>query len=185
MGDHPTGPLVDALMSCGIKPEDVKVEWDDLCQEDVLTFAAANIPDAVLVDLADLYLSFPSRFVFASEELDDAFQRLVSAHPRMVALRDQARRQQHEWLATRGLSGFPPFDPENESLGEFAARVEMACGAERGDLLSVNGNDALLVNPPEPSKLTPDRIQTLIALLQTRAPKLPYFVTGEDTGDVR
>lgn len=185
MGDHPTGPLADALMSCGIKPEDVKVEWDDLCQEDVLTFAAANIPDAVLVDLADLYLSFPSRFVFASEELDDAFQRLVSASPRMVALRDQARRQQHEWLATRGLSGFPPFDPENESLGEFAGRVEMACGTERGDLLSVNGDDALLVNPPEPSKLTPDRIRTLMALLQTRAPKLPYFVTGQDRGDVR
>lgn len=185
MGDHPTGPLADALMSCGMKPEDVKVEWDDLCREYVLTFAAAGIPDAVLLDLADLHLSFPSRFVFASEELDDAFRRLVSASPRMVALRDQASRQQHEWLAARGLSGFPPFDPENETVSEFAARVEMACGAGRGDLLSMKGNDALWVNPLEPGTLTPERIQTLMALLQTRAPNLPCSITGQDTGGVR
>lgn len=185
MSDHPTGPLADALLSCGIKPEDVKVDRDDLCQEDVLTFAGANISKAVLIELADLYLSFPSRFVFASEELDDAFQRIVSASPKMVALRDQAHREQHEWLATRGLSGFPPFDPESESVSEFAARVEIACGTERGDLLSAKGNDTLLVNPLEPSKLTPDRIQTLMALLQMRAPNLPYFLTGQDTGDVR
>lgn len=185
MGDHPTGWLADALVSFGIKPEDVQVEWDDLCREDVLTFASANIPDAVLVDLVDLYLSLPSRFVFASEELDDAFQRLVSASPRMVALRDQARREHHERLATRGLSGFPPFDPENESLGEFAARVEMACGAERGDLLSVRGKDTLLVNPSEPSKLTPDRAATLLALLEVCVPSVPYLLAGRNTTDVR
>ena len=185
MGYHPTGPLADALMSCGIEPDEVKVEWDDLCQEDVLTFAAVNIPNAVLIELADLYLSFPSRFVFASEELDDAFQRTVSELPKMVAQRDQARREQREWLATRGLSSFPPFDAESESVSEFAARVEIACDTERGKLLSVKGNDALLVNPLEPSKLTPDRIQTLMALLQTCAPNLPYFLSGQDTGDVR
>lgn len=165
-------------------PQDVRLERDDLCQEDVLTFAAANIPNAVLIELADLYLSFPSRFVFASDELGEAFQRLVSASPRMVALQDQARREQYEWLATRGLSGFPPFDPESESVSEFAARVEIACGTERGDLLSVQGNDALLVNPIEPSTLTPDRIQTLMALLQTRAPNLPYCLMGQETGGV-
>lgn len=185
MGDHPTGRLADALMSCGIKPEDVKVDWDDLCQEDVLTFAAANIPNAVLVELADLYLSFPSRFVFASEELDDTFQCIVSASPRMVALQDQSRRRQHEWLAARGLSSFPPFDSESESVSQFAARLEVACGTERGDLLSAKGDDAILVIPLEPSKLTPDRIRTLLALLQTRAPNLPYFLNGQDTGDVR
>ncbi len=184
MGDHPIDPLADALMSCGIKPEDVKVDRDDLCQEDVLTFSAANIPDAVLIRLADLYLSFPSRFVFASEELDDAFQRIVSASPRMVALRDQARWEQHEWLTTRGLSGFPPFDPESESASEFAARVEIACGTEQGDLLSVSG-DAISVDPPEPRKLTLDRMKTLMALLDTCGPNRPYFIMGQDAGDVR
>lgn len=184
MGDHPTGPLADALMSCGIQPGDVKIDWDDLCQEDVLTFAAANIPDAVLIELADLYLSFPSRFVFASEELDNAFQRTVSVSPTMVALRDQARREQQEWLATSGLSNFPPFDPESESVSEFAARVEIACGTERGELLLVKGSDALLVNPLKPRTLKLDRMRTLMALLQTCAPNLPCFLSGQDGGDV-
>lgn len=185
MAIHPTGGLADALISCGIRPEDVKLDRDDLCQEDVLTFSAPNLPSSVLVDLAELYLSFPSRFVFASDALDEAFQRVVSASPRMVALQDQARREQSEWLATRGLSGFAPFDPGSESLGEFAARVEVACGAEPGDLLSVTGEDALLIDPPEPRKLTPDRIQTLMALLQTCAPSLPHVLGGQDTGDAR
>jgi hypothetical protein len=184
MGDHPTGGLADALISCGIVPEDVKVDRDDLCQEDIITFSAADIPTTVLTALADLYLSFPSRFVFASEELDDAFQGIVSASPRMVALRDQARIEQHEWLTTRGLSAFPPFDPESEGVSEFAARVEIACGSARGDLLSVNGNDAISVDPPEPGKLTLDRMKTLMALLETRAPNLRYFIVGQDTNDV-
>lgn len=84
------------MTSRGVKPEDVKVDWDDLCQEDVVTFAAASIPNAVLIELADLYLRFPSRFVFASEDLDGVFQGIVSASPKMIALRDQASREQHE-----------------------------------------------------------------------------------------
>lgn len=185
MGVHPTGGLADALISCGIKPDDVKVDRDDLCQEDVLTFSTTNIPNAVLIELADLHLSFPSRFVFASEELADAFQGIVSASPRIVALQDQARNERREWLTTRGLSAFPPFDPESESVSEFAARVEIACGVERGDLLSVKGKDAISVDPPDPGKLTLDHIKTLMALFETCAPDLPYFLTGQDTSDVR
>ncbi|MEN5051784.1 hypothetical protein [Brevundimonas naejangsanensis] len=183
MGVHPTGGLADALISCGINPEDVKVEWDDVCQEDVLIFSTAHIPNAVLTDLADLYLSFSSRFVFASEDLEKAFQSMVSKSPRLVALRDQALNQQHEWLKTRALSAFPQFDPASESVSDFAARVEIACDAERGDLLSVKGNDAVSVHPRDPSKLTLDRMRTLMALLETCAPNLPYFIMGEDLGD--
>ncbi|WP_312595036.1 MULTISPECIES: hypothetical protein [Brevundimonas] len=180
MGAHPTGDLADALISCGIKPVDVKVEWDADCQEDVLTFSAAKIPNGVLIDLADLYLSFPTRFVFASEDLETAFQGILSKSPRLVALRDQALDQQHEWLKTRGLSAFRKFDPAKESVGDFAVRVEIACNAERGDLLSVKGNDAVSIHPRDPSKLTLDRMRTLLALLETCAPNLLYFVTGED-----
>jgi hypothetical protein len=184
MGVHPTGGLADALISCGIAPENVEVEWDDLCQEDVLTFSAKSIPDEVLVNLAELYLSCPSRFVFASEDLEDTFQVLVSKSPRMVALRDQLRNQQQEWLETRGLSAFPPFDPERESASEFSARVEIACDAERGDLLLVNGDDSISIDPREPGQLTLDRTKTLLALLETRAPNLSYFMTVQKAGDV-
>jgi len=171
MGAHPTGDLADALISCGIKPVEVKVEWDADCQEDVLTFSASKIPNAALIDLADLYLSWPSRFVFASEDLEKAFQDILS---------DQALNQQHEWLKTQGLSAFREFDPGKESVSDFAARVEIACNAERGDLLSVTGNDAVLIHPRDPSRVTLDRMRTLLALLETCAPNLLYFGTEED-----
>lgn len=177
---HPTGDLADALISCGIKPVEVKVEWDADCQEDVLTFSASKIPNAALIGLADLYLSWPSRFVFASEDLEKAFQDILSKLPRLVALRDQALNQQHEWLKTQGLSAFREFDPGKESVSDFAARVEIVCNAERGDLLSVTGNDAVLIHPRDPSKVTLDRMRTLLALLETCAPNLLYFGTGED-----
>lgn len=178
MGVHPTGDLADALISCGINPVEVKVEWDADCQEDVLTFSASKIPNAVLIDLADLYLSWPSRFVFESEDLEEAFQDILSKLPRLVALRDQALNQQHEWLKTRSLSAFREFDPQKESVSDFAARVEIACNAERGDLLSVTSNDAVLILPRDPSKLTLDRMRTVLALLETCAPNLLYFGTG-------
>jgi len=177
-GVHPTGGLADALGLCGVNYEEVKLERDELCQEDVLTFSATDLSDEVLTLLADLYLSFPSRFVFSSDELEDAFERIVSQSPRMVALREQAANQQRAWLETQGLLNFPPFDPEIESLGNFAARVESACGVERGDLLSIGDDGGISINPKEPTKLTSDATKTLIALLESFSRNLPISVTG-------
>lgn len=180
MGTHPEGRLADLLISCGVDPEDVHVERDEPCQEDVLTFSAPRLPQATLVSLAELHLTFPSRFVFASGALNDAFRRIVSQSPGMVALRDQLHGQRQEWLRTRGLSAFEPFDPRKESVSDFAARVEAACGARRGELLSAQGEEAIRIHPKEPGTLTLDEFRTLAAVLETFAPDLPCFVDGED-----
>ena len=37
MDHHSDGPLIEALAKCGVDPALVEVEWDELCQEEVLT----------------------------------------------------------------------------------------------------------------------------------------------------
>jgi len=96
----------------------------------------------------------------------------------MLALRDQLHEAQYDWLKARGLSTFEPFDPENESVSGFAGRVEAACGVERGDLLSIQGDEAISIDPKNPGKLSLDDIKTLTALLDRFAPNLRHFVTG-------
>lgn len=74
---HPHGPLADALIACGVEPQRVRVKWDGICQEEVLTFLDPAFPEATLAALARLYLTFPSDFVFATDALQNAFQALV------------------------------------------------------------------------------------------------------------
>jgi hypothetical protein len=71
-------PLVEALAKCGVDVAFVEMEWDDLCQEDVLTFSSAHFSNETLARLADLFLKFPSRFVFPSVDLQNAFDRIAA-----------------------------------------------------------------------------------------------------------
>ena len=55
----------------------VSVERDDLCQQDVLSFSGAEISKLSLDRLAKLALLWPSRFVFATDDLQDEFEQSV------------------------------------------------------------------------------------------------------------
>ena len=179
MGVHPENQLADALIACGVNPEEVDVERDDLCQEDVLIFSETDFSHANLVCLAELYLSFPSRFVFASDDLDETFQTIVSQSPRILELQGQLRTHQADWLKDKGLDGFPPFDPVTESVAAFSRRVEAACGFEQGDLLSVDGDGSIWIEPEVRGQLTLDVTRTLIAVMETFGASVPWRMTGE------
>src|SRR5689334_5192966 len=89
MVDHPSGRLATSLIACGADPNLVEVEWDDLCKENVLTFSDRTISELSLGRLAGLTLLFPSRFTFATDDLQDAFRALVqkaTAATRVVAM---------------------------------------------------------------------------------------------------
>jgi hypothetical protein len=173
--------LNEALVACGVDPKQVDVTWDDLCQEEVLTFEDPSFPDAVLENLAEFNLTFPSRFVFANDELQAAFERLVSQSPKMLALKADLDRQYGEHLDVVGLSAFRSFDPEIETVEEFARRVEDACGLNGGWLIPM-GNSGLALRPPLPDDVNFDDLKTLLALMEVSAPGIKLWVRGESVG---
>src|SRR4051812_40640173 len=126
------GPLVEALARCGIDAALVEMEWDDLCREEVVTFSGAHYSHETLARLADLYLTFPTRFVFPSDDLQNAFDRAVLNTPAMQKAREDGARERRTRLKARGLANFQPFDPSRESLTAFTARAEAACGFDGG-----------------------------------------------------
>ena len=86
MAGNPEGLLADALVACGVAPELVEVRWDALCQEEVLTFGGDSFSDQVLTCLAELYLTFPSSFVFTSGEAQERFDEAVRQTPAMTSV---------------------------------------------------------------------------------------------------
>lgn len=182
MGHRPEGLLAEALSSCGVDPDQVDVEWDALCQEHALTLSRTEVPEETLARLAELYLTFPSRFVFASDDLQNAFEEQVRKTPAMVAAEQQRERDRRTLLETRGLSKFEAFDPNRESLTAFAHRAETACGFPPGTLLSVNGNETICLDPSEPDKLKPEDVLTVLGLLMEFAPGVPKAIIGREAG---
>lgn len=179
MGTRPTGALADALVACGVSLDYVEVEWDELCQEDVLTFAGDGFPSQVLERLAELYLTFPSRFEFAADDLNSAFARAVSASPKMVNSRRSMERQMELSLEEEGLAAFPPFDLGRETLGDFARRVEIAVGFGSGELLAIQGDNTIVVKPKNPDLLSPRTFEKVLALVQRRG-QVELLVSGCD-----
>lgn len=177
---HPDGRLATALVACGVDPLQVKIEWDGLCQEDVLTFLDASFADATLSALADLYLTFPSRFVFATDALQEAFEAAVTITPAMVRARAKLVEDQKQKLEDAGLASFAAFDPASETLRGFAMRVETACGFGSGELLKVRGGEAISIEPQQPAELRLDKLRLVIALLEQSGLGVPAIVTGTE-----
>lgn len=180
MGDRPHGLLAEALASCGVDPAQVDVEWDALCQEDALTFSGVQFSEDTLARLAELFLTFPSRFVFASDDLQDAFEHMVRKTPYMLRAEEESQRHRRKVLETRGLSNFEAFDPGTETLTAFAARAEAACGFSSGAMLSVSGDGTIYLAPSEPEKLKPDDLSTVLWLLMESAPEVPKRIVGRE-----
>lgn len=178
MGNPPHRLLADALTACGVEPKLVEVEWDSLCQEDVLTFSGSQFSDETLSSLADLYLRFPSRFVFASDGLQEAFESAVEKTPAMARLRGVFEQKQAAKLESMGLSSFEAFDPGRESLAAFAIRTEVACGFDAGELLLVEDGNAIAIKPTRPGVLRPDTLGAVLALLGKSAPDVPTLIIG-------
>ena len=183
MDGQPEGPLADALKACGVDRRLVTVEWDSLCQEDVLIFSGADFSNATLVGLADLHLAFPSRFVFETDSLQRAFEHVVIASPAMQKLRAESDREQKGSLVASGLSAFAAFDPDAESLSAFARRVEAACGFEQDQLLTVRGENCIVLDPANPGEFRRDAFGTVLALLEQSASGVSIFIAGRDEGE--
>ena len=180
MGVQPEGWLADALIKCGTAPDQVSIERDDLCQEDVLTFVG-DFTDETLAALAELYLAFPSRFVFATNALQDAFDAAVMKTPAMVRSRAVLAGQQKQQLEDAGLSGFRAFDPSDETLSDFARRVEAACGFGSREILKAQANGTIVIEPVQTAEVPWDRLMTLYALLEQCAHGVEVLVTGYAT----
>lgn len=170
---EPKDPLFQLLKACGVDPADVEIALDDLCQENVLTFGGGQgIADTTLSRLAELSLTFPSRFVFASQGVQARFDAAIRNTPRMQAASAEMDRDRIRLRAAHGLSGFPSFNPDEESLAAFARRAEAACGFEPGTALSA-GVDRLSVHAPSRSM----QHFVLLSLVQQSAPQVPVVIT--------
>lgn len=154
------------------------MQWDELRQHEVLSFAGVEFSDAVLARLADIYLGFPSQFVFAKSHLQAAFDRAVAQHTRRLELRSEVEHTQRQALEASGLSAFPAFDPVTENLNAFALRVEAACGFQSGEILSTRGEATIVVAPVRPDRLGPDAFTTLLPLLEQSAPGVAIVFAG-------
>lgn len=122
MHTRPEGMLAEALTKCGVCADAVAVEWDDLCQENVLSFSGDEFSRASLACLAELFLTFPSRFVFASDELQTAFDDAVGQSPAMLTQVAAGRVRRQALLGAHGLADFRRFnadEPSNETLKGF------------------------------------------------------------------
>lgn len=181
MNIHPDGPLADALVACGVVPEQVTIERDDLCQEDVLTFGGDQFSAETLARLAELSLKFPNRFVFATDALQDAFEAAVMTSPAMLKSLAAFDRGQKQQLEDAGLASFAAFDRASESLGEFASRVETACGFGPGELLAVQADEIIIVQPQQIAELPRKNLGLVHTLLMQSAPDVPVLLTGTYT----
>jgi hypothetical protein len=94
---RPEGRLAKALLNCGANPELVDVEWDQDCQEDIITFQGDPLPGATLAKLAWLYLSGASQFVFPSADEQEAFERALSNNPLMRHMREHGATLDSLW----------------------------------------------------------------------------------------
>ena len=150
MSGHPTGALATALQGCGVDPLQVTIVWDDLCEEDELTFPGAALSGETLRLLADLYLTFPCRFRFETDDLQKAFKRALRAAPAMIERTAEIQGKRRALLEEKGLAAFAAYDPASEDLEDFARRVEADCGLRSGDLFSVRGGKAIYVVPGAP-----------------------------------
>jgi hypothetical protein len=176
--DHPL--LAYALRKCGVDPDLVEVEWDDLCQEDVLTFACPQLSSRAVEGLADLYLTFPSRFVFASEEVQEAFERAVRNSPWVLQAVEDGHRDRRNRLRLRGLSDFAAYDPQGETLSEFAARAEAAAGLDKASVLSAVSANGLAIQPLNPQEVTLQDFTVLLSLLEGFAHGVTVHVVGHE-----
>lgn len=173
--------LADQIADCDVDVRWVKSEWSDLCQHEVVTFADANLSPACLPALAELSLTFSSEFVFATDDLQSAFQKAVWDSPRMLELRGIYETESRQHLERLGLSAFPKFDPAHETLRAFAERVEAECGFPNGQMLTVDNNDRILLTPAHPQDLTPADVSKLMALLNHAAPGVVFTVMAQDS----
>lgn len=171
--------MAEALVSCGIDPLAVDVEWDGLCQEHVLTFKDQSYPAETLEALVELSLTFSSRIVFGSRALQETYEKALMASPRVVQAEARFEQYKSQLIEGAGLRDFPPYNPENETLADFATRAGLACGFGEGSVQIVSGS-AFAVDPTRVVQVGPQGLMRLIALLEYAAPEHPINLLGSD-----
>ena len=175
--DHPSGALASALTKCGVDPKNVSIEYDDLCQEEVLTFAEGPYSASTLASLAELFLTFGCSFVFPDEMLQERFEKAVQSTPQMLTLIGQLEQGRMGRIEAAGLSEFRSYDPSTETLEAFAHRVEAAVGFQPGQTLYVGGGDTIVVAPTGLVEFSPDKFNLLLGLLERAAPQISVLLT--------
>jgi hypothetical protein len=142
----PEDDVVDRVARCGVDRARISVESEGSTG----FYVAISSPNSALSrkQLACLYdiLSIregPYFFVFADPAVAKRFDHL-SLTKNFEILRDEAR----EWLASRGLlDRLPAFDPERQTLGEFAGSLERMCDVAPGSRLKIEPGNRLTIAP--------------------------------------
>ncbi|HEY0013406.1 MAG TPA: hypothetical protein VGB79_11225 [Allosphingosinicella sp.] len=136
--------LQERLAQCGVDAGRVAVRHERALQSEVVFIAGAGVPpDATLACVA---AASADTGVLTRFDDPDADTRYGDAWAAVVArrARDMARR----WLAERGrLEALPAFDPQQQTLAEFGARLEAFCGTAAGTGLRVEAGILTLAGP--------------------------------------
>jgi hypothetical protein len=133
---------VQAVVQCGIPYANIRIEYVDEFQSDVVT-----ISDLGEISEGRLRCLKSAVHPFYILDIEDEGQRTAFYQFSRQEDRPQEKADAIEWLRSKGLSDrVPDFDP-NEGLEQFAAAIETACGLEVGSALTPWGASYLTVRP--------------------------------------
>jgi hypothetical protein len=127
-----------AVEQCRVPVAEVVITYEDLLQSEQILVKSKSLPDQQLQCLSTVQRARPYPVViFENGDLTRRNYKLQS---------EQARVDAREWLQRKGLlSTLPSYDPNSETILQFAKRMEQFCGIERGSMLTMHPSGILTI----------------------------------------
>jgi hypothetical protein len=128
--------LERAVEQCGVPASEAVITYEDWLQGEQIVVKSTSLTDEQLRCLSALARRNPYPVVF--------FENAELTKRDIELQHQQHRREAREWLRARNLlATLPSYDPQTESISEFARRIERFCGIEAGSVLTMHDVDML------------------------------------------
>ena len=140
-----TDPIIEALVECGLQRGGLKVTYDDLLQETVVTISESAGASAEHFGCIRGSLQSYVALDFKAEELGEDYWEFVAEQERPRRLAESGRRLAELAL----LEGFPRRD-RFTNFADYLRALERHAGLVEGEWLSADG-EIITFQPPEVS----------------------------------
>lgn len=184
------GDPAAALATCGVLRSEVKIEWADYLQDNVVTIETRDrrLRDIRLDCLVTAIEQHPATYRFASAELERRYGEAYERSPEAEAVEARMRRDARDQLAGKGLlERAPRYEPASETVAAFLERVEVFAGFQPKSILSFAGGQ-VRIGPKDPAApLRFENFSTLLSVLTLAFPEKDgpqvVLIGQEFTGD--
>lgn len=144
---RPAATVQEALARCGIDRGQIAQRFDREVQSEVAIISGGGYDDAVLGCAADALAERLAIARFEASDTDSRFGDLWGA-----AMQRLAESHARQWLSERGLlDTLPRYDPERQTLAEFAVALERLCGIAPGAAFTIEAGMLTFVDTDRPT----------------------------------